>query len=105
MTNRMTIDDLGQVAGGTLKESSNDSKFLGALNSSCERFGTGMIYWSTQAKKEVIGAWEKCGVRVILSDRNPNEYFIMNTKVSQDEAMKHAQGVVGKNIDRSAWDW
>ncbi len=102
---KVSMEEMGKVTGGTLTDSSADSKFLGALTGKCDRYGTGMIYWSTQAANEVKNAWAELGVTVEMKKNDPNRYFVGGKEISRDEAMEHAQNVVGKHIDRKTWDW
>ncbi len=102
---KVSIEELENVAGGALKESSNDSKFLSKLNGDCDRYGTGMIYWSSAVRNEIAAAWEKVGVHVEMDHNKPNRYFIMDKEVSQAEAMKHAQDLERKYLDPKEWNW
>ncbi len=97
--------EMEKVAGGMLKESSDDSKFLGALTGQCDRYGTGMIYWSSQAAREVKDAWAKLGVDLVMKKDEANQYFINGKQVSQSEARAHAQQVTGKTLRDEEWNW
>lgn len=108
MTNanqKLSMEELDQVAGGSLQESSSDSKFLGALTGKCDRYGTGMIYWSRPAADEVRSAWSSVGIDIKMNKDAGNQYFLNGKEITQAQAMDHAQAVTGKQLDRSAWDW
>ncbi len=102
---KVTENEMAKVTGGSLTDSSSDSKFLGALTGQCDRYGTGMIYWSSAAAKEVKDAWAKLGVDVVMKKDDTNEYFINGRKVTQGEARTHAQQVTGKTLRDEEWNW
>ncbi len=99
------MEELKKVAGGTLEETSGDSKFLSKLNGDCDRYGTFLLSWSEVACKEVGDAWEKVGVHVDMYEDKRNRYFIMDEEVSREKAMKHAQELEGRYLNPKEWNW
>ncbi len=99
----LSEEELNMVNGGRAKETSDDSKFLNKLANLCDRYGSGMAYWSTEVGKEVTEAWSKVGVRFVKDDYQSNKYFINGKQVSQNEAMEHAMRVIGRRISPDEW--
>ncbi len=100
---KLSVEEMGQVTGGKAIETSNDSKFLNKLANLCDRYGSGMAYWSRAVGEEVTEAWSKVGVRFVKDDYKQNKYFIGEKQVSQAEAMEHAQRVTGVRISPEDW--
>ncbi len=100
---KVSMENMEQVAGGTAVETSDDSKFLNKLANLCDRYGSGMVYWSNEVKQEVTDAWAKVGVRFVRSDYKTNQYFIGDKEVSQADAMAHAQSVIGVQLKPEDW--
>ncbi len=99
----LSEEELNQINGGMAKETSDDSKFLNKLANLCDRYGSGMAYWSTEVGAEVTDAWSKVGVRFEKSGYKANKYFINGKEVSQSEAREHAMRVTGRRIRPEEW--
>ncbi len=102
---KVAMEELEMIAGGTLEESSMDSKFLSKLNGDCDRYGTLMITWSEAVRREIGDAWEKVGVHVDMHTNRPNRYYIIDEEVTQAQAMKHAQDLERRYLDPKEWNW
>ncbi len=102
---KVAAEELKKVAGGTLEETSNDSKFLSKLNGDCDRYGTAKISWFSKVREEIGDAWEKVGVHVDMFDDKPNRYYIIDEEVSREKAMQHAQDLERRYLDPKEWNW
>ncbi len=100
---KLSLESMEHVTGGRAIDTSDDSKFLNKLANLCDRYGSGMAYWSRAVGEEVTAAWAKVGVRFEKDDYKQNRYFIDGKQVSQAEAMEHAQNVVGVRIRPEDW--
>ena len=99
----MSDKELDKVAGGTFEELKRDATELeesfpiGARKYMPFAIPTGignMKYYNHEA---VIAAFAKCGVRMTFDMDKPNEYFIGDNKVTQEEALAHVKSKLGVN--------
>ncbi len=102
---KLSMDELDSAAGGSLSESSTDSKFLHALSGVCDRYGKTKLFFSGDCRDEIRDAWAAVGVTVIMNFSDDNEYWIKGTRVSQEKAMEYAQKKMGVTLDRKSWDY
>ena len=107
----MTDEELDNVAGGTLYEMADDSRFLNSLNGSCDRYGATRIAFdgafSSSIKTEVENAWATVGIkaRCDYDYGTSNVYSLNGRKITQEQARQHAMNVVGKQMTESDWKW
>ena len=117
MTNAMDAvelknEDLEKVSGGVrLKKSTAksrndvcfgwDSQFLNVLlrgrDGQCDRYGSFKAWWHMG---EIEKAWASVGIEV-----NSYGYLLNGQRISRDEAMAHAESVVGIHLQESDWNW
>ena len=108
---KLTMEEMEQVAGGTIHESSDDSKFLNVLlhgrPGRCDRYGT----WRAGCNyTEIANAWASVGIKAVLNDHSlykviSNEYYLNGKQISREEAWAHAEQVVGKHLEKKDWNW
>ena len=107
----MSDEELDNVAGGTLYEMADDSRFLYSLNGSCDRYGATRIsfngMFSDSIKTEVENAWATVGIkaRCDYDYGTSNVYSLNGRKITQEQARQHAMKVVGKQMTESDWKW
>ena len=106
---KLSDEQLEQVAGGTWNQTAEDSRFLNSLNGSTDRYGATKICWTpgTKIEEEVQRGWATVGINFTwhggaISD---NEYYLNGKKISQSDARRHAMEVTGKFMDVKDWDW
>ena len=114
--NKLTKEELEQVSGGSLSETSNDSKFLNVLLRGtgcyrCDRYGKAKIAWGSSGlwygpSDDIKDSWRGLGIRVNF-DRGSghNKYYLNEKQITRDEAWDYAEKVVGKHLERADWDW
>ena len=88
----MSDEKLEQVAGGTWNEVQEDIKRFKALNIHINE-GKALSHIISQdiLTGSLIVAFRKHGVKYVRNWSNPNEYYINDKQVSQDEAWKHIE--------------
>lgn len=108
----MSAEELDCVSGGGYL--SADSKFLNVLlrgnSAQPDRVGEWKAFWnSNNIKQSVQDAWKSVGV---LSNSNCDYYIFYKTKLgygwypcTREQAMAHAQEVMGVSLSQSDWDW
>ncbi len=108
-SNKVSTEDMEQIAGGTSKETAADSRFLHELLRDNPDYQP-HIYNARQVAnvwryvKDIVGAWKSVGViceascGVASHLEKSNSYYIDNKEVSRQEAINHAMEVVGKTI-------
>ena len=111
----LSVEQLENVAGGTTYQLSEDSCFLNVLlrghPDQCDRYGTYKLgdaaYGHEDRRHEIEKAWKAVGVEAWLynGDSAMNTYFINNEVVTRADAFAHAMKVMGKQLQRSDWDW
>lgn len=112
--NKLNNEELEQVSGGYLYETSNDSKFLNVLLRGtgyhrCDRYGKTKIVWGgsgPEPRQDIRNSWERLGITAIFHGAfEHNEYYLNGKRITRDEAWDYAEKVVGKHLERSDWDW
>ena len=107
----LTDDELDKVAGGTLREDADDSRFLNVLLQGtnkyhqCDRYGEFKMFWSAgAAHDDLTKAWNSLGIEITYSTAG-NEYRLNGNKISREEAWAHAERLVGKHLTKEQWNW
>ena len=89
---KLSDEELDQVAGGTSEEVDEDIKRFKALKIEIdEGHGHGHIFAQDILTGSLVGAFKDHGVDYIRSWINPNQYYIGGKKVTQAEAWKHIE--------------
>ena len=107
----LTDDELDNVAGGTLGESADDSRFLNVLlhgtnkYHQCDRYGEFKMFWSRQARKDLKKAWYSLGIEIEESIFIKNTYMLNGKEISREEAWAHAESLVGNHLTEAQWNW
>ena len=106
----MSDEELDKVAGGTLRELANDSRFLNVLlhgtnkYHQCDRYGEFRMFSSKKARKDLTKAWNSLGIEV-EHNFGENTYKLNGNKISQADAWAHAESLVGKHLTEAQWNW
>jgi len=100
----LSLDELDQVTGGTLKEISYDLKFLSDIGFDIQPCSKDYIYnYFSEVGNALCSTWEKAGVLCISindSDYKKNIYTDKNgKKISRKTAMEMAMKFKGVNVD------
>ena len=108
---KLTMEEMEQVAGGTIHETSDDSKFLNVLlhgrPGRCDRYGC----WRAGCNyPEIARAWASVGIKVVINDHSlykeiSNEYYLNGKQIPRAAAWAHAEQVVGRHLEKKDWDW
>ena len=103
---KMSDDELEQVAGGFLCETSDDSKFLNTLlqghPAQPDRYGRFKSFFKDT---KITAAWLAVGIDFSSSSTGFNDYKLKGRPISQTKAREHAMEVMNKHLERSDWDW
>ena len=108
---KLTDDELDKVAGGTLRESADDSRFLNVLlhgtnkYHQCDRYGDFRLFWSDDSRNDLIKSWNSLGIELEDSRFVGNTYKLNGNKISREEAWAHAESLVGKHLTEAQWNW
>ncbi len=110
--NKLTVEEMDRVSGGSSGETADDSRFLNVLlqgrNGQCDRYGAPRIRLEDH-DHEIREAWAAVGVEASINSGNlllsgsNNTYKINGVKVSRTQAMQHAMNVVGRQLNDSDW--
>ncbi len=106
----MSDDELDKVAGGTLRESANDSRFLNVLlhgtdkYHQCDRYGEWKMFCDESAREDLTKAWNSLGIE-IEHQAGYNIYMLNGKKIFREEAWAHAESLVGKHLTEAQWNW
>ena len=108
---KLTDDELDKVAGGTLREDADDSRFLNVLLQGtnkyhqCDRYGEFRMFWSSKtAHDDITKAWNSLGIEV-EHNLGANTYKLNGKSISREEAWAHAEKLVGKHLTKEQWNW
>ena len=106
---KMTEEELDQVAGGNCYEIAYDSRFLNSLNGSCNRYGVTQSFFYKNIRDEVENAWKTVGI-VFYPNTSPsrcdhNRYYLDGKEITQEEARQHAMNVTGHHMTEKDWNW
>ena len=107
---KLTDEELDKVAGGTLRESADDSRFLNVLlhgtnkYHQCDRYGEWRMLSSAGARKDLKKSWNSLGIEV-EHYFGKNTYKLNGKEISRAEAWAHAEKLVGKHLTKEQWNW
>ena len=107
----MSDDELDKVAGGTLRESANDSRFLNVLlhgtnkYHQCDRYGEFRMFCAESSRNDLIKSWNSLGIEIEQSRFVGNTYKLNGKEISRAEAWAHAESLVGKHLTEAQWNW
>ena len=94
---KLTDEQLEQVAGSTIGQTSSDTKFLydyGLMNS---HYGTIPVTFEWISKSAKVDAgWAKAGITCVTKPFKDNQYFLNGKEISRGEAV----AIVKKNFKR-----
>ena len=109
----MSMEQLENVAGGVIKELSEDSQFLNTLlqgrPGQCKRYSVKEcrgFFYNHDVEEEVNKAWDSIGITYKFSfNASESSYFRKDNgrKLTREEAMTYAQDVVGKHMSSAEW--
>lgn len=95
--NKLTNDELGQVAGGNAGECALESEFFNDLGYNIQPMGfLHMEFNWEEGSAKVKEAWAHFGVDCHIAKLVKNEYYIDGKKVSRREAFRYAAYKAGK---------
>lgn len=111
--NKLSDEDLDNVAGGSFFETADDSYFLNSLNGLCDCYDATKIFLSMKDDEgatlsgKIEKAWESVGIKAELYPNltSHNKYFIDGKEITREEAHQHAMRVVGYTMKDSDWNW
>ena len=103
----MTDEELDQVAGGTIRESVNDSECLSLFGLTKDYYKIELtnIFNGDSNLEKIKQGWARVGVNVVQHYAEDNEYYIDGKSVTQNQAWRHvfelskSTGVLGKLPD------
>ena len=108
---KLTDDELDKVAGGTLRESADDSRFLNVLLNGtnkyhqCDRYGEFNMFFGAGAREDLIKSWNSLGIELKEDFYEYNTYRLNGKEISRAEAWAHAEKLVGKHLTEAQWNW
>ena len=113
---KLSDEELDQVAGGKAWQMADDSRFLNVLLAGkpgqCDRYGPLKMYLLSGFYSGYIGeienAWSHVGIEAHLnSGFIGNKYKIMGTdqSLTQEQARQYAMNYVGRQLKESDWNW
>ena len=88
----MNEEELDNVAGGGIPETSNDSKLLyeRGLVDDWHGVETTAFRWGSYSEA-VDAGWSKAGITCVTKPFNDNQYFKDGKEISRNEAIAHVQ--------------
>lgn len=107
----MNFEELDCVSGGSIFETSRDSKFLNVLLRGnfyqSDRYGAFKSLFNNGG--EIYRAWLAAGIVFKAKCTSANYYSAKINgewkQITQEEAYEYAQSHLGKKLNRSDWDW
>ena len=108
---KLTDDELDKVAGGTLRELADDSRFLNVLlhgtdkYHQCDRYGGFKMLFDKPSRDDLIKSWNSLGIEIKYSYFEYNTYMLYGKEISRAEAWAHAESLVGKHLTEAQWNW
>ena len=107
----MSDEELDKVAGGTLRELADDSRFLNVLlhgtnkYHQCDRYSGFTMFLSEPALYDLRKSWNSLGIELEDSRFVGNTYKLNGKEISRAEAWAHAESLVGKHLTKEQWNW
>ena len=111
---KLSDEELDEVAGGDCYEMADDSRFLNSLNGSVNRYGaTHMWLYHGTRGPELQQAWAKLGIEMTYkggmnwfkNSYGYNTYKLDGKQITQEEARQHAMEVTGHYMEEKDWKW
>ena len=108
---KLTDDELDKVAGGTIREDADDSRFLNVLLNGtnkyhqCDRYGRFTMFFGEGAREDLKKSWNSLGIELEEDFCENNTYRLNGKEISQAEAWAHAESLVGKHLTEAQWNW
>ena len=100
----LSDDELDNVAGGSVEQTSNDSRFLSFLLEGTDYYqcmphsekhiSLDLLYEVADVKR----AWSSLGIEFKHNKNGDNTYKLNGKEISQLEAYDHAMNKVGRNV-------
>ena len=88
----LSDDELDQVAGGGIPETSNDSKLLYERGLVDDWHGVETTAFRRGSYSEAVDAgWSKAGITCVTKPFKDNQYFINGKEISRYEAYNHVK--------------
>ena len=87
---KLTDEELEQVAGGTIRQTAGDSKILYDYGLMDRHYGTipVMFYWKSKSA-EVDAGWARAGITCVTKPLGNNQYFLNGKEISRGQAYDH----------------
>ena len=111
----LDVEEMDNVAGGSLHETADDSRFLNVLlrghPAQPDRHGERKLeldYANNGSRyAELRSAWEACGVHLHKIDETGGNRYVLHSgrEVTREQAMNHAMNVMGRQLKKSDWYW
>ena len=99
-------EELDSVAGGTVSETADDSRFLNTLNGSTDRHSATRLFCDDGTRRnKIIQGWATVGIKSSCESIWKNEYRLDGKEITQEEARRHAMNVTGRHLTESEWKW
>ena len=103
---KMSDEELENVAGGTYNETAADSRFLNDLAGLCDRYGASRAFFEdAKISREVTAAWGKLGINIDTSWGSSNRYFRNGNEITRNQAIKFACEKYSKNLQDMPGDY
>ena len=108
---KLSDEQLEQVAGGNAEETANDSRFLNSLNGSTDRYGPERIAWSFGVHNaEIEKGWATVGIKAEVyfacgGFGKHNRYYLNGRQITQEEARQYAMKKTGHFMTEKDWKW
>jgi len=84
---KLTDEELDQVAGGTVGETKVDSQILYDYGLMDNYYGdVSMTFYWKSGSAEVDAGWSKAGITCVTKPFGYNQYFLNGKEISRDEA-------------------
>ena len=87
---KLSDDELEQVAGGSIRDTTGDSEILYDYGCMDEYFSTvpATFHWKTKSAA-VDAGWARAGITCVTKPFGDNQYFLNGKEISRDEAHAH----------------
>ena len=95
-TEILNLDELDNISGGTINETSKDSQDLfnlGLIKEKFDNFET--VHFWNKISNAVDQGWAKVGISCFTKPFGENSYSIGNKQLTRDEAIQMAQKILG----------